>query len=273
MNNSLTLAANAAVTMSSREIAGLTGKRHDNVMRDIRIQLMMIHFYEQALSHLNEEERKNVATSISRIERVLFAKIVHIPSSSNLRTENFGFILVQNGSMISEILLDKDNALTLVSGYDVRARSEIIKRWQELESKNAPAVALPDFTNPAESARAWALQYEEREKAQAALALAAPKVQFFDKVVERSTLMTATQVGQKLGMSAMALNKHLDELDVYSKNIKRARVFKQWFVDKGYGELKQTELGHSQPLFTTSGEAWIIERMVSEGYSVSLENV
>lgn len=170
----------------------------------------------------------------------------------------------------------KREACLMAMSYSYELQAKVFDRMTALEAKQKPAdpvVTLPDFTNPAESARAWALQYEEREKAQAALALAAPKVQFFDKVVERSTLMTATQVGQKLGMSAVALNKHLDELDVYSKNIKRARVFKQWFVDKGYGELKQTELGHSQPLFTTSGEAWIIERMVSEGYSVSLQNV
>lgn len=170
----------------------------------------------------------------------------------------------------------KREACLMAMSYSYELQAKVFDRMTALEEKQKPAApgfTLPDFTNPAASARAWAFEYEEREKAQAALALAQPKVQYFDKVVERSTLMTATQVGQKLGMSAVALNKHLDELDVYSKNIKRARVFKQWFVDKGYGELKQTELGHSQPLFTTAGEAWIIERMVSEGYSVSPENV
>lgn len=104
-----------------------------------------------------------------------------------------------------------------------------------------------------------------RLAAEAKLALAAPKVIFFDKVVERTSLMTASQIGQKLGMSAIKLNKRLDELGIYSLNVKRARVFKQWVIDKGYGELKQTELGFSQPLFTTAGEAWIVERLTSEG--------
>ena len=117
----------------------------------------------------------------------------------------------------------------------------------------------------AQALRLAADQAEQIELQQAQLALAAPKVQFFDKVVERATLMTATQIAQKLGMSAIKLNKHLDELDVYSLNVKRARIFKQWVIDKGYGELKQTELGYSQPLFTTSGETWIVERLTSEG--------
>ena len=36
------------------------------------------------------------------------------------------------------------------------------------------------------------------------LELAAPKVKYFYKVVDRSTLLNATQVAQKLGMSAVA---------------------------------------------------------------------
>ena len=243
MQNSL-IAVAEQPTMSSREIAEITGKRHDNVMMDCR---KLRDFYAETYSPEKAGE--------------------HI---------NHGMYADSTGRSLPLFILSKDAALDLVTGYSLPHRHAVNQRWKELEAKQkseAPVFSLPDFTNPAESARAWAFEYEERQKVQAALALAQPKVQYFDKVVERSTLMTATQVGQKLGMSAMALNKHLDELDVYSKNIKRARVFKQWFVDKGYGELKQTELGHSQPLFTTSGEAWIIERMVSEGYSASLQNV
>lgn len=243
MQNSLIAVADQP-TMSSREIAEITGKRHDNVMMDCR---KLRDFYAETYSPEKAGE--------------------HI---------NHGMYSDSTGRSLPLFILSKDAALDLVTGYSLPHRHAVNQRWKALEEKQkaaAPAVALPDFTNPAESARAWALQYEEREKAQAALALAAPKVQFFDKVVERKTLMTATQVGQKLGLSAVALNKHLDELSVYSRNIKRARVFKQWFIDKGYGELKQTELGHSQPLFTTSGEAWIIERMVSEGFTFSSDNL
>ena len=96
------------------------------------------------------------------------------------------------------------------------------------------------------------------------LELAAPKVAFVDNLVERKTLMTATQVAQKHGKSAVWLNKFLDDVDVFNKSVKRARVFKQWFIDQGLGEMKQTELGHSQPLFTTAGEFWISAKLHSE---------
>lgn len=138
--------------------------------------------------------------------------------------------------------------------------SKAVRRWVLDKLK---AMGVPQTM--AQALRLAADQAEKIEQQQAQLALAAPKINFFDKVVERTTLMTATQIAQKLGMSAIKLNKLLDELDVYSLNVKRARIFKQWVIDKGLGELKQTELGYSQPLFTTSGEAWIVERLTSEG--------
>lgn len=167
----------------------------------------------------------------------------------------------QNGQTYSEFRLDYRNTMVVVSGYSVEVRARIIDRWQELEYRRTPEIPK----TMAQALRLAADQAEQLEQQQAALALAAPKVDFFDKVVDRATLMTATQVAQKIGMSAISLNKHLDALGVYSNGVKRARVFKQWFIDKDYGELKQTELGYSQPLFTTAGEAWIVERLTSEG--------
>lgn len=159
-------------------------------------------------------------------------------------------------------LIERDTHL-VVSGYSDEHRARVIDRWQALEARQS--LALPNFADPVAAARAWADAKEGEQIAVAQLAQAAPKVKFFDKVVERTTLMTATQIAQKLGMSAIKLNKYLDELGIYAMGVKRARVFKQWVIDKGYGELKQTELGYSQPLFTTAGEAWIVERLTSEG--------
>ena len=148
----------------------------------------------------------------------------------------------------------KLDSITVVAQLCPEFTAAIVKRWYELENQNA--VQLPQsFSEALQLAADQARQLE----------LAAPKVQYYDKVVDRSTLLNATQVAQKLGMSAVAMNKLLDDLDVYSRNVKRARVFKQWFIDAGYGELKQTELGYSQPMFTTKGEAWAIEKLVGEG--------
>lgn len=65
-------------------------------------------------------------------------------------------------------------------------------------------------------------------------------------------------------MSAQVLNAHLQEMKVYDKR-QKGRVFQQWFIDKGYGELKKTDNGYNQSKFTNKGEQWIIEKFTSEG--------
>ena len=220
------MAVGQALTMSSREIAELVDSRHDSVKRTI--------------------------------ERLVAQGVIESPPLVDFKNINnvAGQEYVFSGEQ------GKRSSIIVVAQLSPEFTARLVDRWQELEAGQSKP--------PAELTRMeileLAMQAEKgRIEAERQLALAAPKVNFFDKVVERTTLMTATQVAQKLGMSAIKLNKLLDELDVYSLNVKRARIFKQWVIDKGLGELKQTELGYSQPLFTTAGEAWIVERLTSEG--------
>jgi len=151
----------------------------------------------------------------------------------------------------------KLDSITLVAQLCPEFTAALVKRWYELENQNA--VQLPQTF-------AEALQLAADQARQ--LELAAPKISHYDTVVEKSHLLTATQVAAKLRMSAVALNKILDEFRVYNKTHKRSRVFNTWFEDQGLGELKQTSTGHSQPMFTTKGEAWVIEKLTSEGVVV-----
>lgn len=96
------------------------------------------------------------------------------------------------------------------------------------------------------------------------LEIAAPKVQYFDRVADTKNLLNASQVGKKIGMSAVKLNQYLADLGVYDRRI-AGRTFAQWFIDKGFGEVKQTEQGYPQSKFTNKGEQWVIEKLVSEG--------
>lgn len=154
-----------------------------------------------------------------------------------------------------EYMLDKDLTITLVTGYNAQLRYRIVKRWQELEANANSPVIPQSFADALQLAADQARQLE----------LAKPKISHYDNVVERAGLLNATQVAQKVRLSAVAMNKVLDELGVYNKAVKRSRVFQQWFIDKGLGEVKQTDQGYSQALFTKRGEAWIIERLISEG--------
>ena len=90
---------NDSQTMSSLEVAELTGKQHKHVLRDIR----------------------NIVKSLSPELRLGFKSSTYKDSTGKAnRCYN----------------LDKDSTLCLITGYDVNARMKIIKRWQELETES-----------------------------------------------------------------------------------------------------------------------------------------
>ena len=129
-------------TMSSREIAELTGKLHSHVCRDIRTM------------------------------------IEQLKDDPNLDHEEFQQVTDIRG-YTSEYLLTKNQTLLLMTGYSVPLRQKLINRWQELEAQAAKP-ALPDFSNPAEAARAWANEYEQKQ-------LALQRVEQLELVVEETT--------------------------------------------------------------------------------------
>jgi anti-repressor protein len=89
-------------TMDSREIAELTGKRHDNVMRDIREQL------------------GKLEGGLLRFEAAWTDSVTGLSYKC--------FELPYRETMI------------LVSGYSVELRARIIDRWLELERESAPSL-------------------------------------------------------------------------------------------------------------------------------------
>lgn len=202
-------------TMSSREMAALCEKQHDNVLKTIRLLI----------------ERGVVLNTIPQT-----------------------YVHEQNGQRYTEFLSDKRDSLVIVARLSPEFTAAVVDRWQELEKSAQPQI-------PQSFAEALQLAADQAKQ----LELAAPKVAHYDKVVDRHTLLTATQVGQKIGLSAIMLNRVLVEIGVYNKAHKRGKAFKQWFIDKGLGEMKQTDMGYSQPLFSLKGEAWVIEHLASEG--------
>jgi len=138
-----------ALTMSSREIAELTGKRHADVMRDIRTMMEVLQ---------QNADLRSVCKSSTYIG--------------------------ENDQSYPQYELDKDTSLTLLLGYDVVARMRVVKRWQELEAQAAPVVPVVVPRTLSQALRLAAEQAEQIEEQQAALAIAAPKAEFVDRYVE-----------------------------------------------------------------------------------------
>lgn len=145
--------------------------------------------------------------------------------------------------------------MTLVGMRESKAvRRIVLETLKKFAQSNSPQL-------PQSFSEALRLAAKQQELIEAQ----APKVRHFDLVVERDHLLNATQVASKLGMTPYQLNQHLSELGVYNRSVKRSRVFVNGFISAGYGEMKQTGSGHDQAMFTTKGEAWIIQKLTSEG--------
>ena len=166
------------------------------------------------------------------------------------------------GNSYIEYLLGKIDSITLVAQNCPKFTAALVKRWDELENGAKPQIPQTYAAALLEAGR-LAL---ELEQSQQQLALAAPKADVFDKVIERENLLNATQVAQQVGMSAVKMNKQLDVIGgVYSKSVKRGRTFCHGWVESGYGEMKIGESGYPQALFTPKGSLRVVELFTSEG--------
>ena len=88
--------------MSSREIAELTGKSHNHVLRDIRSMFAELEISDNGYIHF--------------------------------------WTHPQNSQQYTEFQLDRKLTDCLLTGYSAKARMKVIERWHELEEKNKPSL-------------------------------------------------------------------------------------------------------------------------------------
>ena len=157
-----------------------------------------------------------------------------------------------NRGYTSEIRLDKDLTITLITGYDVNTRHRINKRWQELE-RQAQQPVMPAL--PQSFAEALQLAADQAKQ----LELAAPKVNAYDKLIESTHLKSVGDVAKSIGLkSAQALNKKLEAVRAYDGRCGN-RVWSGWFVEQGLGEMRTTDEGYSSNKMTAKGQAWALD--------------
>jgi Rha family phage regulatory protein len=185
MSIPLVLPHTEVLTMSSREIAELTGKRHDNVMADTRKMLFELYGDGGVLNfqdtHTNE----------------------------------------QNGQSYPIFKLPKRETLILVSGYNIQMRAKIIDRWQELEVQAMPHLVspLPDRRQLAlmilEAEEEIAAKNLKIAQQKAVIAVTAPKADALDLLMEKEGKLSLTcaaktlKVGPKQFIQYLIDNKWL----------------------------------------------------------------
>lgn len=221
--NDLIVSGNSQATMTSREIADLVEKRHDNVKRTIE----------------------------TLVERGVIAS----PQIEEKPTD---------GRPVLEYVFSgekgKRDSIIVVAQLSPEFTARLVDRWQELESRVA-APAIPNFANPAEAARAWAEQYELREAANQALAIAAPKAEFVDRYVEGTGLKGFRQVCKLLKANESRFRDFLTDNRIMYR-LGGEWVPYQQHIDAGRFSVKtgvSERTGHAftEAKFTPKGVNWI----------------
>ena len=191
----------AKQTMSSLEIAKLTGKPHNDVMKAIRKM-------EPAWEKVHEGK---------------FSLMFRETEIGNGATRKDPYYE-----------LTKTECLYVATKFNDKARAKLVLRWEELEKKaRANMIFLPDFTDPAEAAMAWARQYNEKrgllienkrlEDENIMLTVENQELKhdknYLDLIMRSKALLTVSQIAQDYGMSGKALNKKLADMGIqYSIN-------------------------------------------------------
>ena len=111
-----------------------------------------------------------------------------------------------NNKSYKMYLMNRNGFSLLVMGFTgVRAiewKLRYIEAFNAMETQliKKNTLTLPDFTNPVEAARAWANEYEAKQKALTENAVMKPKAEFYDTVANTESLFSMADVAKTLDM-------------------------------------------------------------------------
>lgn len=216
---------NNQVVVSSRQVAEKFGKEHRHVLESIR---EIIKAENSALTFFQENSYK-----------------------------------AGTGKSYPEYLMNRDGFTLLAMGFTgkdaLQWKMKYIAAFNEMEAKlKNNTLMLPDFTNPAEAARAWAKEFEQRQRAEQQLEAAKPKMIFADAVsASESTVLVGElakllkqngkEIGQKRLFEWLRENGYLIKQKCADYNMPTQRA-----MEMGLFRIKKTAINHSDGHVTVS---------------------
>lgn len=204
----------AEQTMTSLQIAEITGKNHFDIMRAIRKM-------EPAWEKVNQSK---------------FALV-------NYKD--------QKGELRPCYQLTKTECLYIATKFNDEARAKLVLRWQQLETATATSVPSYMLEDPIARAQQWIAEEQERrrlletyENQQRQIAELEQQTAYVNTILANKSTVCITQIAQDYGMSAVAFNNLL-----YTLNIQR-KVNGQWilyarYLSSGYVQSKTIPITRS----------------------------
>ena len=208
-------------TMSSLQIAEITGKQHKNIMRAIR---KMQSAWEKVCGRKFE----------------LTSQLVEMPNGGARKEDCY--------------LLNKTECLFIATKFNDEARAKLVLRWKELEEKNKPQLpatyldALKSLVASEEEKQQLALENKRQaEQLEAktteitelntAITEMQPKVSYVDTILQCKDTVQVTIIAQDYGKSAKAFNILLRNFDIQRK-VGTAWVLYGKYIANGYVQSK-----------------------------------
>lgn len=173
------------ILTNSLLVAEKFGKDHKNVVRDIR----------------------SIIGGMLKIEHTqLFVESVYVHP--------------QNGQEYPMFIMNRDGFTLLAMGFTgekaLQFKLEYINAFNKMEKiLKEQSIVLPNFSDPAEAAIAWANEYREKQKAQIEAKEAKENV---ERLIHNNKTYTTTEISKEIGFrSAIELNKTLEKMGIQFK--------------------------------------------------------
>lgn len=242
---------NNVETMSSLEIAELTGKPHNDVLKAIRKM---------------EEAWSKVAQG----------------------NFSLGSYADKNGQQRPCYNLNKRECLYIATKFNDEARAKLVLRWEELENEKRQQFQVPtSFREALLLAAEQQAKIEEQQKMLEVkeeqvsvltnrVAEMNEKVSYLDQILRSQKTMTVTQIAQDYGVSAISLNLTLEKMRIQRKVNGQWILYAQ-YLSEGYVHSKPVEINgiivRYNTEWTQKGRLFLYERLKKGGMLPLIEMV
>lgn len=213
---------------------------------------------------------KDVAVALG-YSKPLNAISMHVDEDDSLKQG----LIDKIGRKQDTILINESGVYALIFGSKL-PNAKKFKHW--VTSEILPTIrktgsysitqSKPDsymIENPADRARRWAEEYEEKLALECKIAEQQPKVEYHDAVLNKSGLMTTTAIAKDLGFkSAKQLNDLLKRDRVIYKKSDTYYLYAdyEYLITEGYCDYKsyKNENSSLSLQWTEKGRKWLKER-------------
>lgn len=161
---------------------------------------------------------------LAELGRVEF-KILPFETSGGTQTREVAELNERQATFILTCLRNSEK----IVAFKVALVKAFYEMAEKLKAQN-PACQLPDFTNPVAAARAWAAEFEQKQKLEVQLQATVPAVEFAQDVTASSNTMTLTLAAKTLGLKR---NEFLDWMRLHGHLYKQSNQATQDAINRG----------------------------------------